>query len=97
VAQPDWNRINSERIRAFHQLDIRVDKKWFFPKWSLDLFLDIQNIYGQSTPLKPTLDVQRDAQGQPMVDPNNPNYYLPQFLDNSTGTVLPGVGIIIEL
>jgi outer membrane receptor for ferrienterochelin and colicin len=97
MAQPDWNRINSERIRAFHQLDIRIDKKWYFPKWSLDLFFDVQNVYGQSTPLKPTLDVQRNAQGQPIVDPNNPNQYLPVFLDNSTGTVLPGIGVIIEL
>jgi hypothetical protein len=97
IAQPDWSRINSERIQAFQQLDVRVDKKWYFPKWSLDLFLDIQNVFGQTTPLKPTLDVQRNAQGQPIVDPNNPNQYLPLYLNNSTGTILPGIGLIIEL
>jgi hypothetical protein len=61
------------------------------------LFLDIQNVFGQTSPLKPTLDVQRDAQGQPIVDPNNSNQYLPLFIDNATGTILPGIGLIIEL
>jgi hypothetical protein len=97
LAQPDWSKINSERIQSFQQLDIRIDKKWYFQKWSLDLFLDVQNLLGQSTPLKPTLDVQRDAQGNPVVDPNDDTRYLPIFLDNSSGTVLPGIGVIIEL
>jgi hypothetical protein len=97
VATPDWSRLNSQRISPFHQLDVRIDKKWFFTRWSLDLFLDIQNVYGSSTPLKPSLDVQRDPLGNPVVDPNQPNRYLPNFIDESTGTVLPSIGIILEL
>ena len=97
VATPDWSRLNTQRISPFHQLDVRVDKKWFFTRWSLDLFLDIQNVYGSSTPLKPSLDVQRDPLGNPLVDANNPGSYLPNFIDESTGTVLPSIGIIVEL
>jgi outer membrane receptor for ferrienterochelin and colicin len=97
LAQVDWSQLNSKRIPAFHQLDIRIDKKWFFERWSLDLFLDIQNIYNNVTPVKPILDVQRDNLGNPIVDANNPSRYLPNYLDNSTGSVLPSIGIIVEL
>jgi hypothetical protein len=31
-AYPDYSQYNSERLRAFHQLDVRVDKEFFFPK-----------------------------------------------------------------
>jgi hypothetical protein len=97
VGQTDWSRINSQRIRAFHQLDLRIDRKWFFAKWSLDVFLDVQNVYNQVTPLKPALDVQRDPAGNPVTDPSDPSRYLPAFLDQSNGSVLPSIGIIVEL
>jgi hypothetical protein len=61
------------------------------------LYFDIQNVYGYITELKPILDVQRDGNGQPIVDPNNSTQYLPNFITNTNGTVIPSVGIIIEL
>jgi hypothetical protein len=97
VALPDWTRLNSERIETFHQLDVRVDKKWYFDRWTLDLFLDIQNIYNSVTPLKPTLDVQRDQNGDPVLNSNDNTRYLPNYLDNSNGSVLPSIGLIIEI
>ncbi|MEM9982909.1 MAG: TonB-dependent receptor, partial [Bacteroidota bacterium] len=94
---PDFNRLNQERTSVFHQLDVRVDKKWFFERWSLNLFLDIQNIYGFETQLQDNVDVVRDERDTPVTDPNNPEAYLPQFLSNTNGTVLPSIGIIVEL
>ena len=35
----------SERLPVFHQLDIRVDKRWQFRTWRLSAFLDVQNVY----------------------------------------------------
>ena len=93
----DYSRLNEERIDAFHQLDIRVDKKWFFDKWNLNVFLDIQNVYNQVTPLQPILTVQTDENGMPIQDPNTPGSYAGQFLDASNGNVLPAIGIILEL
>ncbi|MGA1364029.1 MAG: ferric aerobactin receptor, partial [Schleiferiaceae bacterium] len=40
---PDFSRLNSERFGEFDRLNIRVDKKWFFKKWNLDLYMDVQN------------------------------------------------------
>jgi TonB family protein len=35
----------SIRVKDFNQLDVRIDKAFTFDKWTLGLFLDIQNIY----------------------------------------------------
>lgn len=42
--------VNSERQPLFHQLDVRVDKRWVFRDWTLNLYLDIQNIYNRQNP-----------------------------------------------
>ncbi len=94
---PNYSLLNTQRIKAFQQLDVRVDKKWFFKKWSLDVFVDVQNLLNSSTPLKPTLDVVRDNAGNPVEDPNRPGYYQANFLDESTSARLPSIGIIVEL
>jgi outer membrane receptor protein involved in Fe transport len=38
---------NSDRLPAFHQLDLRVDKTWRFQAWSLSAYLDLQNAYNR--------------------------------------------------
>ncbi|MEN9332924.1 MAG: hypothetical protein RLY35_104 [Bacteroidota bacterium] len=96
-AQTNWQLVNTKRISIYHQLDIRIDKKWFFKKWSLNAFLDIQNIYGYATQTKPALDVQRNANGSPIVDPNDSSRYLPQVIPQNNGFTQPAIGIIVEL
>jgi TonB family protein len=39
--------VNSARVDAFHQLDIRIDKRWVYESWMLGAYLDIQNVYSQ--------------------------------------------------
>lgn len=36
---------NSERLPLFHQLDVRIDKRWVFRTWQLSTYLDVQNTY----------------------------------------------------
>jgi hypothetical protein len=38
----------SERLPLFHQLDIRVDKRWQFRDWRFSAYLDIQNVYNNA-------------------------------------------------
>ncbi len=38
----------SRRLPLFHQLDIRVDKRWQFQQWRLSTYLDIQNAYNNA-------------------------------------------------
>lgn len=94
---PDYNQLNEERLPVFHQLDARLDKKWFFKKVNLNLYIDVQNVYAFKATLPPYLDVKRDEDGNPLVDPSNPGAYQTYLLDNTSGTVLPSVGVIFEL
>ncbi|MBX7139661.1 MAG: TonB-dependent receptor [Chitinophagales bacterium] len=93
---PDYNRLNSLRIASYNQIDVRVDKKWFLSKFSIDLYLDIQNLLNAKVKLPPYLDVVRDENGVPVEDPNNPGSYQIYYLDNTSGTVLPSIGLVFE-
>jgi hypothetical protein len=41
---------NSERMPPFHQLDVRIDKRWIFDNWTFTAYLDIQNAYNRANP-----------------------------------------------
>jgi TonB family protein len=47
---PVYGPTNSTRNGTFHQLDIRVDKRWIYKSWILSAYLDIQNIYNRQNP-----------------------------------------------
>jgi len=41
------NQYNSRRLKSFHSLDVRVDKRWLINNWTLITYIDIQNIYNR--------------------------------------------------
>lgn len=91
----DYNQYNTERLHVFHQLDLRVDKEYYFKKWSLNLYLDIQNLYNFKAQQPDVLVQVRDVNGQPVIkDPLN---YELKYLPSESGTVLPTIGIIVEI
>lgn len=93
---PDYNRLNTERNSLTYGLDLRIDKNWYFDKWALNLYFDIQNATNAQTTTQPFLDVVRDDQGNPVEDPNNPNAYQTKLIENTTGTLLPSIGLMVE-
>jgi hypothetical protein len=38
---------NTERLPDYYSLDLRVEKKWNFKSWTLNAYIDIQNITGK--------------------------------------------------
>jgi hypothetical protein len=96
----DYTRLNEERLGSSHILDLRIDKKWYFKKWALNLYLDIQNAYNFQSGTAGYYDTEKDDSGNPIIDPdsdpNNPSYLL-KFIDNPSGTVIPSFGIVIEI
>ena len=44
------DKVNGRRNPDFHQLDLRVDKIWYFKTWQLDAYLDVQNVYWMEYP-----------------------------------------------
>lgn len=93
----DYDNYNSERLQVFHQLDIRVDKEYYFKKWSLNLYLDIQNLYNFKAQQPDELLQERDANGQALINPDDPTRYVLKYIPSESGTVLPTIGIIVEI
>ena len=92
----DYDLLNTERNKPFHQLDIRVDKKYYFKNWTLNIYLDLENVYNKVAYLSDYLTVERDDSGQPIEDPDAPGYYIPKYIDNTQGQFLPSIGLIVE-
>jgi len=92
----DYARVNSERFDLFHALDLRIDKTWYFEKWSLNAYFDIQNSYGNAIDGNPFLDVVRDVAGNPVTDNDNPSLYQTEVVPNQSGSRLPSIGIMID-
>lgn len=92
----DDARLNTQRLPASHQLDMQVDLIWYFPRWNYHFFVDITNLYNQKNSTQDIFNVERDDQGNPIEDPNNPGSYIPWRLRNESGAWLPRLGIIVE-
>lgn len=94
----NYDDVNSLRLSAFNQLDIRVDKRFFFKKWTLMLYLDIQNLYNFQSEQQDIIVRETDANGVPIVvtDNNGIDRYVLKSIPSSGGTVLPTIGIMIE-
>lgn len=94
----DFDQLNTQRNGAFHQVDLRLDRKWFFDTWSLDVFMDVQNLTGAAPPQPAQLDVVRDpSTGSPIPSVTNEGSYDPRYISTATGAVLPAIGMIVEL
>jgi hypothetical protein len=93
---PDYNQLNAVRLKPYHQLDVRVDKKWFLKRVNINLYLDIQNLYGLAPQSPPFLNTVKDANGNSLIDPNDASRYQTRLIDSSSGTVVPTIGIIVE-
>jgi hypothetical protein len=102
IAYLDYSRFNEERQNAFHQLDLRVDKQYFFRKWSLNLYLDIQNVYNFKSDAPDNLVREatfagEPVEGDPYIDENGiERYKLLYVPSDGQGTILPTIGIIVE-
>jgi hypothetical protein len=92
----DFTQINAIRLPAFHQLDLRLDKKYYFKNWNFNWYVDIQNAYNFQAEQPPLLVPVRDSGGEILIDPTDPTRYQLRFLENTAGTLLPTIGIIIE-
>ena len=102
---PDYDRINSERLEAGSTIDLRVDKRWFFKAWSLNLYLDLENLTGNAIGNQQLiLDRALDDNGTPIgpaviANPNAPlneQRYKVKSINDAQGRLLPSIGIMLE-
>jgi hypothetical protein len=92
----DYNLLNTQRLNGLHVLDFRIDKKWFFKSWSLNAYIDIENILNAKSQLPSEYGI--DPNLGPLVDgtgENSDSYPLYEII-NSSGNLLPSIGLLIE-
>ena len=90
----DYSQFNTLRLPNAHQLDIRIDKEFYFKKWVLNLYTDIQNAYIFKTMSAP-IYTNKDVDGN-VVEKDASNYQLRTLEDNFGGTILPTIGLIFK-
>lgn len=102
---PNYNLLNSARRTAGNTIDLRVDKRWFFQKWSLNLYLDLENLTSNAIGSQVLiLDRTLDANGTPIGDPVilNPTApkaeqrYKVKEINAAQGRLLPSIGVMME-
>lgn len=91
----DYDRLNTERFKPFHQLDVRVDKNFFLKKWSLMVYLDLQNAYNFQNQGTDYITRQKDANGNYVTTDGGTKYVL-ERTENFSGTILPTLGIMVK-
>ncbi len=90
----DYSKFNSLRLKNFHQLDVRVDKYYYFSGWMLGMYLDLQNAYNFKYQGQPFLAKKLDSNGSPVL--KDATHYELEQLKNESGTLLPSIGLMIE-
>lgn len=90
----DYSRYNTGRLDAFCQLDVRVDKNYYYRSWRLGIYVDLQNVtksvLRQPDVLMSTGIVENP--GAPVAEQRYRMKYLPQ----ESGTLLPTIGLTVE-
>lgn len=93
----DYEEFNTLRLKNSHQLDVRVDKEYYFKKWIFNIYADVQNAYNFQSQ-NPPIYTNKDTNGMVMNDPQSPETkQLLRVLRTYSGTVLPTIGIIVKM
>ena len=94
---PDYNRLNATNLKSFYQVDFRVDKKFPFKKFNLNLYLDIQNLTNNQYELQAPLVLDRDASGNAQDALGDSSRFRTKLLKDASGNILPSIGVIFEI
>lgn len=89
--QFDYNNLGEQRLKPFNSLDLRIDKKWNFNQWTLNLYLDVQNVLLNDLPNTPEYGLKRNEDGT-VVMPRE----LVEIENVDNTSVLPTLGIVID-
>lgn len=92
----DFDQLNTLRFKPFHQLDIRVDKNFFFKKFALMVYVDIQNAYNFQNRGQDFIVRTLNEDGSFATTDNGSRYVL-KSIENFSGTVLPTLGIMVKI
>jgi len=89
----DYSKYNQRRFKSYAQLDVRVDKMYYFHNWMLGFYLDIQNltksVYREQDVLMSTGTIVN-----PEAEPSQQRYQM-KTIKQESGTLLPTIGATV--
>ena len=90
----DYGKYNQERLDPYCQLDLRVDKNFYFKKWTLGLYVDLQNVTFSKI-RQPDAWLSTGNVINPEDLPADQRYAL-EVLELYSGTIIPALGVTVE-
>ena len=90
----DYSCYNKERLPNFAQIDVRVDKSFYFRHCMVGLYLDLQNVTGNKLK-QPDVVMSTGIIENPSA-PISEQHYKMKYLKQESGTILPTLGVTVE-
>ncbi len=90
----DYTRYNGSRLDPYYQVDLRVDKDFYFKKWTLGLYVDLQNVTFSKI-RQPDAYLSTGEVINPDELPLKQRYAL-ETLELYSGTIVPALGVTVE-
>ena len=90
----DYTKYNDNRLDPYYQIDLRVDKNFYFRKWTLGLYVDLQNVTFSKI-RQPDAYLSTGEIVNPEDLPLEQRYAL-ETLELWSGTIVPAIGLTVE-
>ncbi len=90
----DYTKYNQSRLDPYYQIDLRVDKNFYFRKWTLGLYVDLQNVTFSKI-RQPDAYLSTGEIVNPEALPMEQRYAL-ETLELYSGTIVPAIGVTVE-
>jgi hypothetical protein len=98
----DYGLLNTRRLASFSASDVRIDKKYYLRKMTIDVFLDVTNWYGAKNPAYPQYTFTRNADNTDFLTTDGLSVQsdgsnaIPLLLGNDDVQITPTIGFIVE-
>jgi outer membrane receptor for ferrienterochelin and colicin len=90
----NYDLYNTCRLASYAQLDLRIDKNYFFRKWRLGWYISLQNVTGSKLKEQDAFISTGEILNQ--HDPPKEQRYRMRTIKQETGSIIPSLGITVE-
>ena len=90
----DYGLYNTERLSSFAQLDLRIDKNYYFKQWRLGWYVSIQNVTGSKLKQQDAF-LSTGIIENPSAPMTEQRYKL-RTVKQETGSIIPSIGVTVE-
>ena len=90
----NYDLYNTRRLAAYAQLDLRIDKNYFFRKWRLGWYVSLQNATGSKLREQDAFISTGEVLNRNV--PLSEQRYRMRTIQQETGSIIPSFGITVE-